>query len=93
MGEVSLQPGDTADVNVAFIGVSVSSGTKEGFSVYLDDELRGYTPCLLESIPAGLHGEGRGEGFSPWQEKWWSATGDRGGRVKPGKLPATDRCA
>jgi hypothetical protein len=91
-GSVSLQPGDTADVNVAFIGgVSVSSGTKEGLSVYLDGELRGYTPCLLESIPAGLHVvKVEGEGFSPWQEEVVVSYGGVSEvEVKPGKLPAT----
>ncbi len=91
-GSVSVQPGDTADVSVAFIGgVSVSSGTKEGLSVYLDDELRGYTPCLLESIPAGLHVvKVEGEGFSPWQEEVVVSYGGIAEvEVKPGKLPAT----
>jgi len=91
-GSVSLQPGDTASVNIAFIGgISVRSGTKEGLSVFLDGQLRGYTPCLLESIPAGLHVvKVEGEGFSPWQEEVVVSYGGISEvEVKPGKLPAT----
>ncbi|MBN1503509.1 MAG: PEGA domain-containing protein [Candidatus Eisenbacteria bacterium] len=91
-GSVSLQPGDTASVNVAFIGgISVSSGAKGGLSVYLDDELKGYTPCLLESIPAGLHVvKVEGEGFSPWQEEVVVTYGGISEvDVKAGKLPTT----
>jgi hypothetical protein len=91
-GSVSLQPGDTANVNVAFVGgISVSSGAKQGLSVFLDDQPRGYTPCLLESIPAGLHVvRVEGEGFSPWQEEVVVSYGGISEvEVKPGKLPAT----
>lgn len=91
-GSVSLQPGDTANVNVAFIGgISVRSGAKQGLSVFLDDRPKGYTPCLLESIPAGLHVvRVEGEGFSPWQEEVVVSYGGISEvDVTPGKLPAT----
>ena len=91
-GSVSLQPGETANVNVSFIGgISVRSGAKQGLSVFLDNQPRGYTPCLLESIPAGLHVvRVEGEGFSPWQEEVVVSYGGISEvEVKPGKLPAT----
>jgi hypothetical protein len=91
-GSVSLRQGDTTRVNVAFIGgISVSSGSKQGLSVFVDNELKAYTPCLLESIPAGVHVvRVEGEGFSPWQEEVVVSYGGISDvQVKPGKLPST----
>jgi hypothetical protein len=91
-GNVAVQPGDTANVRVAFMGeIAVSSRPQEGLSVVLDGEPRGYTPCVLESVPAGLHiVRVEGKGFSAWEEE---VVVTHGGiaevQVSPGKLPET----
>jgi hypothetical protein len=89
-GNVAVQPGDTADVRVAFMGeIAVSSRPQEGLSVLLDGEPRGYTPCVLESVPVGFHVvKVEGKGFSAWEEE---VVVTHGGiaevQVSPGKLP------
>lgn len=91
-GNVAVQPGDTANVRVAFMGeIAVSSRSQEGLSVLLDGEPRGYTPCVLESVPAGLHVvRVEGKGFSAWEEEVLVTHGGLAEvQVSPGKLPET----
>jgi hypothetical protein len=91
-GNVSLEAGDTAKVNVAFVGdIVVSSPPKEGLSVFVDGELKGSTPCHVESVPAGFHVvKVEGEGYASWQEEVIVTYGGISEvTVKPGKLPDT----
>ncbi|MCX5801208.1 MAG: PEGA domain-containing protein [Candidatus Eisenbacteria bacterium] len=91
-GSVNVRTGDTANVEVAFVGqIAVNSKPQEGLSVLLDGEPRGFTPCLLESVPAGLHiVKVEGKGFSSWEEEVLVAQGGTAEvQVSPGKLPAT----
>ena len=91
-GSVAVQAGDTAEVRVAFVGeIAVNSKPQEGLSVILDGEPRGYTPCVIESVPAGLHVvRVEGRGFSAWEEEvlvTHAAVAEV--QVSPGKLPET----
>jgi hypothetical protein len=91
-GNVAVQPGDTANVRVVFMGeIAVSSRSQEGLSVLLDGEPRGYTPCVLESVPAGLHVvRVEGKGISAWEEEVLVTHGGLAEvQVSPGKLPET----
>ncbi len=91
-GTVSLAQGETANLDISFTGgISVSSPPKEGLSVFLDGRLKGATPCLLDSVPAGLHVvKVEGEGFSTWQEEVVVTYGGVSEvLVRPGKLPET----
>lgn len=91
-GNVAVQPGDTANVSVAFMGgIAVNSRPVDGLSVILDGEPRGFTPCVLESVPAGVHVvKVEGKGFSTWEEEVLvTQSGISEVDVIPGKLPET----
>jgi len=91
-GDVSAKAGDTTSVRVAFVGeIAVSSGSQKGLSVVLDGALKGYTPCVLESVPAGLHVvKIEGQGFSGWEEEVLVAQGGIAEvQAVAGKLPQT----
>jgi hypothetical protein len=91
-GSVAVQAGYTANVRVAFMGeIAVSSRPEEGLSVLLDGNPKGYTPCVLESVPAGLHiVKVEGKGFSAWEEDVLVTHGGIAEvQVSPGKLPET----
>ena len=91
-GNVAVRPGDTANVSIAFVGeIAVNSRPVDGLSVILDGEPRGFTPCVLESVPAGIHVvKVEGKGFSTWEEEVLVTQGSISEiEVTPGKLPET----
>lgn len=91
-GSVVVKAGNMERVRVAFVGeISVNSHPQDGLSVVLDGALKGYTPCVLESIPAGIHVvKVEGKGLSPWEEEVLVTQGGIAEvEVSPGKLPST----
>ncbi|UCF79745.1 MAG: PEGA domain-containing protein, partial [Candidatus Eiseniibacteriota bacterium] len=77
MRDVELAAGDTMRMEVRFAGdIAVSSGAKRGLSVLVDGEMRGRTPCVVESVAAGSHVVTVGnEEFGPWEEQVFVAHG------------------